>query len=71
MRETRRGFMAGFMAGFWAVLAVLLIVFVLFLLSVALYGCAALTAGIADRDVPLELLEADSVQDPDPLRELV
>jgi membrane protein len=39
------------------------ILFVLFLLSVALYGCAALTAGIADRDVPLELLEADSVQD--------
>lgn len=39
------------------------ILFVLFLLSVALYGCAALTAGIADKDVPLELLEADSVED--------
>jgi uncharacterized BrkB/YihY/UPF0761 family membrane protein len=39
------------------------ILFVLFLLSVALYGCAALTAGIADRDIPLELLEADTVTD--------
>lgn len=39
------------------------ILFVLFLLSVALYGCAALTAGIADRDVPLALLEADAVED--------
>jgi uncharacterized BrkB/YihY/UPF0761 family membrane protein len=39
------------------------ILFVLFLLSVALYGAAALTAGIADRDVPLEVLEADAVED--------
>ena len=39
------------------------ILFVLFLLSVALYASAALAAGVAERDVPLELLEPDSVED--------
>jgi len=39
------------------------ILLVLFLLSVALYASAALTAGVADRDVPLDLLEPDSVED--------
>lgn len=39
------------------------ILFVLFLLSMALYGSAALTAGVTDKDVPLELLEADAVED--------
>lgn len=38
------------------------ILFVLFLLSVALFASAALTAGIADKDVPLDLLEPDSVE---------
>jgi uncharacterized BrkB/YihY/UPF0761 family membrane protein len=37
------------------------ILFVLFLLSVALYASAALTAGVADRDIPLAVLEEDSV----------
>jgi uncharacterized BrkB/YihY/UPF0761 family membrane protein len=39
------------------------ILFVLFLLSMALYSSAALTAGVTDKDVPLELLEADAVED--------
>ena len=39
------------------------ILFVLYLLSMALYGSAALTAGVADKDVPLELLEADAVDE--------
>lgn len=38
------------------------ILFVLFLLSVALYAAAALTAGIADKDQPLEALEPASVE---------
>ncbi|MFI0431617.1 MAG: YihY/virulence factor BrkB family protein [Candidatus Nanopelagicales bacterium] len=36
------------------------ILFVLFLQSMTLYGAASLTAGIADRDVPLEVLESSS-----------
>lgn len=39
------------------------ILFVLFLLSMALYTSAALTAGVADKDVPLDQLEVDAVQD--------
>jgi len=39
------------------------ILFVLFLLSMALYSSAALTAGVADLDVPLDLLEVDAVED--------
>lgn len=39
------------------------ILFVLFLLSAALYASAALTAGVADKDVPLDLLELDSVEE--------
>lgn len=36
------------------------ILFVLFLQAMTLYAAAALTAGIADKDVPLEVLEPDS-----------
>ncbi len=39
------------------------IMFVLFLLCLALYGSASLTAGIADRDVPLEALEPRDVEE--------
>jgi uncharacterized BrkB/YihY/UPF0761 family membrane protein len=39
------------------------VLFVLYLQSVALYAAASLTAGIAERDVPLDVLEAtDTVQ---------
>lgn len=46
-----------------AIAAPIGILFVLFLLTMALYASAALTAGIADKDVPLELLEPDSIDD--------
>ena len=39
------------------------ILFVLFLLTMALYSSAALTAGVTDKDVPLDLLEVDAVED--------
>lgn len=39
------------------------ILFVLYLQAMALYGCAALTAGITDRETPLEVLDVDSVED--------
>ena len=39
------------------------IMFVLYLQSVAVYACAALTAGIAEKDVPLDILEPDAVED--------
>jgi membrane protein len=39
------------------------VLFVLYLQSMALYGCAALTAGIAERDVPLEVLEASGTEE--------
>ncbi len=46
-----------------AIAAPIGILFVLFLLTMALYSSAALTAGIADKDVPLDLLEPDRVDD--------
>ncbi len=46
-----------------AIAAPIGILFVLFLLTMALYSSAALTAGIADKDVPLDRLEPDSVDD--------
>jgi membrane protein len=39
------------------------IMFVLFLLCLALYGSASLTAGVADRDVPLDVLEPTDVEE--------
>lgn len=39
------------------------ILFVLFLQSLTVYACAALTAGIAEKDVPLEVLEPDAAED--------
>jgi membrane protein len=38
------------------------VLLVLFLQTLALYGSAALAAGIADKDVPLEVLEASSIE---------
>lgn len=46
-----------------AIAAPIGILFVLFLLTMALYASAALTAGVADKDVPLDLLEPDSIDD--------
>ena len=39
------------------------IMFVLYLQSVTVYACAALTAGIAEKDVPLDILEPEAVKD--------
>jgi membrane protein len=38
------------------------VLFVLYLQSTALYGAAALAAGIAERDVPLEVLQASDIE---------
>jgi uncharacterized BrkB/YihY/UPF0761 family membrane protein len=39
------------------------VLFVLYLQSTALYGAAALTAGVAERDIPLEVLQANDVEE--------
>jgi membrane protein len=39
------------------------VLFVLYLQTTALYGAAALTAGVAERDVPLEVLQAADVDE--------
>jgi hypothetical protein len=39
------------------------VLFVLYLQSTALYGSAALAAGVAERDVPLDLLTPRGVQE--------
>jgi uncharacterized BrkB/YihY/UPF0761 family membrane protein len=39
------------------------VLFVLYLQSTALYAAAALTAGVAERDVPLEVLQATGVDE--------
>lgn len=39
------------------------VLFALYLQTTALYGSAALTAGIADRDIPLEVLRATDVDE--------
>lgn len=46
-----------------AVAAPIGVLFVLYLQSLTLYGSAALTAGVADRDVPLEAIEEADVEE--------